>query len=84
MKVLCLLFCLLLLFLLLLQLFLLRQDNFTFSDEYTTAEGVYEAIADVEENHIVTHENDRAWRDAVVMNKPSLLALRSPPSQLHV
>jgi hypothetical protein len=30
----------------------------------------------VEENHVVTHENDRAWRTAVVMNKPSLLALR--------
>ena len=25
---------------------------------------------------MVTHENDRAWRTAVVMNKPSLLALR--------
>ena len=38
--------------------------------------GVYEAIQDVEKNHIVTHENDREWRNAVVMNKPSLLALR--------
>lgn len=38
--------------------------------------GVYEVIQDVEENHVVTHENDRAWRNAVVMNKPSLLALR--------
>ena len=37
---------------------------------------MYEAIHDVEENHIVTHENDREWRNAVVMNKPSLLALR--------
>ena len=52
------------------------QDNFTFSDEYTTAVGVYDAISDVQENHVVTHENDRAWRDAVVTNKPSLLALR--------
>ena len=31
---------------------------------------------EVEEKHVVTHENDRAWRTAVVMNKPSLLALR--------
>ena len=53
------------------------QDNFTFSDQYETAEGVYDAIMDVQENHIVTHENDRAWRDAVVLNRPSLLALRS-------
>ena len=53
------------------------QDNFTFSDQYETPEGVYDAILDVQENHIVTHENDRAWRDAVVLNRPSLLALRS-------
>ena len=53
------------------------QDNFTFSDQYETPEGVYDAIMDVQENHIVTHENDRAWRDAVVLNRPSLLALRS-------
>ena len=52
------------------------QDNFTFSEEYESAIGVFEAIKDVEENHVVTHENDRAWRTAVVMNKPSLLALR--------
>ena len=52
------------------------QDNFTFSEEYDSPQGVYEAVQDVEENHIVTHENDRAWRMAVVMNKPSLLALR--------
>ena len=37
---------------------------------------MYEAIQDVLENHVVTHENDRAWRNAVVTNKPSLLALR--------
>lgn len=52
------------------------QDNFTFSEEYESPLGVYEAVQDVEENHVVTHENDRAWRMAVVMNKPSLLALR--------
>lgn len=33
-------------------------------------------MRDVEEHHVVTHENDRAWRTAVVMNRPSLLALR--------
>lgn len=56
--------------------FLKFQDNFTFSEEYESPIGVYEAVHDVEENHVVTHENDRAWRTAVVMNKPSLLALR--------
>jgi hypothetical protein len=53
-----------------------HQDNFAFSEEYESAHGVYEAIEDVMENHVVTHENDRAWRNAVVTNKPSLLALR--------
>lgn len=38
--------------------------------------GAFEAVRDVEENHVVTHENDREWRNAVVLNKPSLLALR--------
>ena len=52
------------------------QDNFAFSEEYETAHGVYEAIQDVMNNHVVTHENDRTWRNAVVTNKPSLLALR--------
>ena len=60
----------------LLSLLCVPQDNFAFSEEYESAHGVYEAIQDVMENHIVTHENDRAWRNAVVMNKPSLLALR--------
>ncbi|CAI8048371.1 Pecanex-like protein 1 [Geodia barretti] len=53
-----------------------HQDNFAFSEEYETAHGVYEAIQDVMNNHVVTHENDRTWRNAVVTNKPSLLALR--------
>ena len=37
---------------------------------------MYEAMNDAEQNHVITHENDRAWRDAVVLNRPSLLALR--------
>lgn len=37
---------------------------------------MYEAIEDVHKNHVVTHENDRAWRNAVIMNQPSMLALR--------
>lgn len=53
-----------------------HQDNFSFSEEYDSPSGVYNDIKDVDENHVVTHENDRNWRTAVVTNKPSLLALR--------
>ena len=48
------------------------------SDQYESSEGVYEAIKDAEENHVITHENDKAWRDGVVLDRPSLLALRYP------
>ncbi len=53
-----------------------HQDNFSFSEEYDSPTGVYEAIREVDENHVVTHENDSSWRTAVVTNQPSLLALR--------
>ncbi len=53
-----------------------HQDNFSFLEEYDSPGGVYEAIREVDENHVVTHENDSSWRTAVVTNKPSLLALR--------
>lgn len=53
-----------------------HQDNFTFSEEYESPRSSYEAISDVDTNHVVTHENDKEWRTAVVTNQPSLLALR--------
>ncbi len=37
---------------------------------------MYESMLDAETNHVITHENDRLWRDSVVLNRPSLLALR--------
>ena len=52
------------------------QDNFALSNPYEFSEDMYEAIQDVEDNHIVTHESDHEWRNAVVTNQPSLLALR--------
>ena len=36
---------------------------------------MYEAMNDAEQNHVITHENDRAWRDAVVLNSPSILMI---------
>lgn len=46
------------------------------SEQYESPVGMYEAMCDAESNHVITHENDKSWRDAVVLNKPSLLALR--------
>ncbi len=53
-----------------------HQDNFSFSDDYESPLAAYEAIKEVDLNHVVTHENDQNWRRAVVTNQPSLLALR--------
>jgi hypothetical protein len=53
-----------------------HQDNFTLTDDYESSDSIYEAIKDAEENHVITHENDKAWRDGVVLDRPSLLALR--------
>ncbi len=53
-----------------------HQDNFSFSEDYSSPREVYEAVKEVDLNHIVTHENDHEWRTAVVTNQPSLLALR--------
>lgn len=50
------------------------------SDQHESPLGVYEAMVDAETNHVITHENDKAWRDGVVLNRQSLLALR----YLHV
>ncbi|XP_019858793.1 PREDICTED: pecanex-like protein 1 isoform X1 [Amphimedon queenslandica] len=54
-----------------------HQDSFTFTAGETEAsEAIYDAIIDTDNNHLVTHENDRIWRDGVFLNRPSLLALR--------
>lgn len=46
------------------------------SDQDETADSMYETILEAETNHLVTHENDRSWREGVIMNRPSLIALR--------
>lgn len=60
-----------------------HQDNFALSNPYESPEDMYETIQDVEENHVVTHESDHEWRNAVVTNQPSLLALRLINSLVH-
>ncbi|XP_050407422.2 pecanex-like protein 1 [Patella vulgata] len=54
----------------------LHQDHFTSPDEDDVAEGLYEAITSHEQNMVISHEADPAWRNAVLSNVSSLLALR--------
>lgn len=54
----------------------LHQDHFTSSDEYEQSEALYGAIVEHEANIIICHEGDPKWRQAVLNNTPSLLALR--------
>ncbi|XP_067413936.1 pecanex-like protein 1 isoform X4 [Emydura macquarii macquarii] len=54
----------------------LHQDHFTSPDEYDDPIVLYEAIVSHEENLVIAHEGDPAWRNAVLSNSPSLLALR--------
>uniref|UniRef100_A0A672U376 Pecanex-like protein n=1 Tax=Strigops habroptila TaxID=2489341 RepID=A0A672U376_STRHB len=54
----------------------LHQDHFTSPDEYDDPSVLYEAITTHEENLVIAHEGDPAWRSAVLSNSPSLLALR--------
>ncbi|KAM5129858.1 pecanex-like protein 1 isoform 7-T7 [Mantella aurantiaca] len=54
----------------------LHQDHFTSPDEYDDPAVLYEAIMNHEQNLVIAHEGDPAWRSAVLSNSPSLLALR--------
>ncbi|XP_071961858.1 pecanex-like protein 1 isoform X2 [Antedon mediterranea] len=54
----------------------LHQDHFTLPDEYDDNAALYDAISSHEENMVITHEGDPTWRNAVLSNTPSLLALR--------
>ncbi|XP_043929424.1 pecanex-like protein 1 [Protopterus annectens] len=54
----------------------LHQDHFTSPDEYDDPSVLYEAITSHEQNLVIAHEGDPAWRNAVLSNSPSLLALR--------
>lgn len=55
----------------------LHQDHFMAPDEYEELSALYEAICKHEEELVISHEGDPAWRNAVLSGTPSLLALRS-------
>ncbi len=52
------------------------QDHFTSPDEYDDHEALYNAISSHEDTMVISHEADPAWRNAVLSNVNSLLALR--------
>ena len=54
----------------------LHQDHFTSPDEYEDHSALYDAITAHEQNLVIAHEGDPTWRNAVLSNTPSLLALR--------
>ncbi|BFZ12057.1 hypothetical protein BsWGS_15095 [Bradybaena similaris] len=54
----------------------LHQDHFTSPDEYDDCQVLYDAITEHENTMVISHEADPAWRNAVLSNVPSLLALR--------
>nr|XP_014349145.1 PREDICTED: pecanex-like protein 3 [Latimeria chalumnae] len=54
----------------------LHQDHFTSPDEYDDPTVLFDAITTNEEKMVISHEGDPAWRNAILTNTPSLLALR--------
>ncbi|XP_043916413.1 pecanex-like protein 3 isoform X2 [Protopterus annectens] len=54
----------------------LHQDHFTSPDEYDDPAVLYDAITSNEEKMVISHEGDPVWRNAILTNTPSLLALR--------
>ena len=54
----------------------LHQDHFMATDEYDDMPFLYVSIMNYERNIVISHEADPVWRNAVLSNVPSLLALR--------
>ncbi|XP_076252556.1 pecanex isoform X2 [Rhynchophorus ferrugineus] len=54
----------------------LHQDHFMSPDEYDILPALYDAICKHEQELVISHEGDPAWRNAVLSGTPSLLALR--------
>ena len=54
----------------------LNQDHFISPDEYDDPAALYDAISQHEQDLVISHEGDPAWRAAVLSGADSLLALR--------
>ncbi|CAP31704.1 LOW QUALITY PROTEIN: Protein CBG12782, partial [Caenorhabditis briggsae] len=54
----------------------LHQDHFAQFEEFDEDEGLYTTIGDYQTKMFISHEQDPGWRNAILANTPSLLALR--------
>ena len=54
----------------------LHQDHFMSTDEYDDNSMLFHAILNYQSNMVISHEADPRWRNAVLSNADSLLALR--------
>ncbi|ESO12875.1 hypothetical protein HELRODRAFT_105598 [Helobdella robusta] len=54
----------------------LHQDHFISPEEYVRNQSLYDSIASYENDMVISHEGDPAWRNAVLSNVQSLLSLR--------
>jgi len=52
------------------------QDHFANSDDLDESSSLYDLITSHQKNIFISHEQDPAWREAILANAPSLLALR--------
>jgi len=62
----------------------LHQDHFTYPDEFEEDASLYDSIAEICEEMVITHEGDPLWRRSVLGNAPNLLALRRQVSEAFV
>ena len=54
----------------------LHQDQFTTFEEYESNQLLFDAISFYQKSIVISHEADPVWRNAILSNVPSLLALR--------
>ncbi|KAI6196811.1 Pecanex-like protein [Aphelenchoides besseyi] len=54
----------------------LHQDHFAAMDDFEDLSLLYQRIQYYQTNIFISHEHDPAWRNAIIANTPSLLALR--------
>uniref|UniRef100_A0A914ELU0 Pecanex-like protein n=1 Tax=Acrobeloides nanus TaxID=290746 RepID=A0A914ELU0_9BILA len=54
----------------------LHQDHFAAADDFEEQGQLYERIQHYQSILFISHEHDPAWRQAIIANTPSLLALR--------
>jgi hypothetical protein len=54
----------------------LHQDHFAIVDDLEEMESLFDRIQHYQHTIFISHEHDPAWRQAIIANTPSLLALR--------